>query len=127
MEKITTDLYRKPIDQCQYLLPSSCRPSHITKNIPFSLCYYRLIRKCREMSPLIQELDELKNLLHKNDPLQIIKNAIQRALLKRDEKKKIVSCFPFGFSPCPTFYQRSDQKNLQYNGQGQRPISERDR
>ena len=39
----STDLYRKPSDRCQYLLPSSCQPSHVTKNIPYNLCY-RLLR-----------------------------------------------------------------------------------
>ena len=32
--KFSTDLYKKPTDRCQYLLPSSCHPSHIVKNIP---------------------------------------------------------------------------------------------
>ena len=105
--KITTDLYRKPTDRCQYLLPSSCHPSHITKNIPFSLCY-RLIRICSERSTLIQRFDELKNLLLKREyPLQIIENAIQRALLiprdealKRVEKKKIDRVvFPLDYHP----------------------------
>ena len=31
--KITIDLYRKPTDTCMYLLPSSCHPAHISKNI----------------------------------------------------------------------------------------------
>ena len=94
--KITADLYRKPTDLCQYLLPSSCHPSHITKNISFSLCF-RLLRICSERSTFIQRHEELKNLFLKREyPRQIIENAIQRALfiprdeaLKRDEKKKI--------------------------------------
>ena len=31
--KFFTDLYRKPSDCCQYLLPSSFHPSHVTQNI----------------------------------------------------------------------------------------------
>ena len=31
--KIVTDLYRKPTDRVQYLLPSSCHPNHIFNNI----------------------------------------------------------------------------------------------
>ena len=35
---IQTDLFTKDTTRCQqYLLPSSCHPGHITKNIPFSL------------------------------------------------------------------------------------------
>ena len=37
--KFSTDLYKKPTDRCQYLLPSSCHPSHIVKNIPYNLAY----------------------------------------------------------------------------------------
>ena len=32
--KINSDLYRKPSDRVQYLLPSSCHPPHCTDNIP---------------------------------------------------------------------------------------------
>ena len=44
---LVTDIYKKPTDRCQYLLPTSAHPAHITKNIPFSLCY-RLVRICSE-------------------------------------------------------------------------------
>ena len=37
--KFYTDLYRKPTDRCQYLLPNSCHPSYIKDNIPYSLTY----------------------------------------------------------------------------------------
>jgi peptide-methionine (R)-S-oxide reductase len=35
--KVMTDLYRKETDKVQYLLPSSCHPSHIFKNVPYFL------------------------------------------------------------------------------------------
>ena len=42
---IETSLYKKETTKIQYLLPSSCHPGHVTKNIPYSLCY-RLLRLC---------------------------------------------------------------------------------
>jgi len=42
---IVTDLYRKPSDRVQYLLPSSCHPNHCHKNIPYSLAL-RIVRIC---------------------------------------------------------------------------------
>ena len=36
---IQTTLYSKPCRMVSYLLPSSSHPSHITKNIPYSLAY----------------------------------------------------------------------------------------
>jgi peptide-methionine (R)-S-oxide reductase len=36
---IQTTLYSKPNKKIQYLLPSSCHPGHISKNIPYSLAY----------------------------------------------------------------------------------------
>ena len=105
--KIITDLYRKPTDRCQYLLPSSCHPAHTTRNIPYSLCY-RLVRICSERSSLIKRLDELKELLTNREyPAQIIENAIQRALLiNRDEALKKVEVkrvdrvvFPLDYHP----------------------------
>ena len=38
---IQTTLYSKPSRVVQYLLPSSSHPSHITRNIPYSLGYDR--------------------------------------------------------------------------------------
>ena len=42
---LQTDLYCKPTDSHQYLLPSSCHPPHICKNIPYSQAI-RLRRIC---------------------------------------------------------------------------------
>ena len=33
---LSTDLYSKPTDTNQYILPSSCHPPHVTKNTPYS-------------------------------------------------------------------------------------------
>ena len=46
-KKIIVDLYKKPTDRNQYLLTSSCHPSSVTNNIPFSLTL-RIVRLCSE-------------------------------------------------------------------------------
>jgi hypothetical protein len=58
--KLTSDLYKKPTDRAQYLLPSSCHPSHICDNIPYSLAL-RLIRICSTKKSLDKRLAELKS------------------------------------------------------------------
>lgn len=85
-EKIITDLYRKPTDRMQYLLPSSCHPPHTINNIPYSLCH-RLVRICSEEDTLMKRLDELKLfLLMRNYDEKLINTSIQKALnLKRSE------------------------------------------
>ena len=42
---LETEIYTKPTDTHQYLLPSSCHPRHIIKNIPRSLAL-RIRRVC---------------------------------------------------------------------------------
>ena len=41
------DLYTKPTDKHQYLLPSSCHPKHCSRNIPYSLAL-RIRRICTQ-------------------------------------------------------------------------------
>jgi hypothetical protein len=89
---LVTDIYRKPTDRCQYLLPSSSHPAHITTNIPFSLCY-RLVRICAEKTTLKTRMEELKQLLlTRQYNEKIINGAMLKALnIDRNEalKKKI--------------------------------------
>ena len=93
--KLVTDVYRKPTDRCQYLLPTSSHPSHIQANIPFSLCY-RLVRICSEEEMLNKRFSELKDLLlSRSYNIKIIDGAINKAkqidrqeALKKKEKKK---------------------------------------
>ena len=76
---ISTDLYKKPTAVAQYLLPSSCHPGHITKNIPYSLAY-RLRRICSTDQLFEERLLELKNdLLNRNYHHKIIDQAFERA------------------------------------------------
>ena len=37
LDNIDVDLYTKPTDTHQYLLPSSCHPKHCSRNVPHSL------------------------------------------------------------------------------------------
>ena len=58
---IKTDLYVKPGRKCNYLLPSSCHPSHICKNIPFSLAL-RLKRICSDANDFVKQFLEVKKI-----------------------------------------------------------------
>ena len=55
-------MYRKPTDRNQYLLPTSCHPNSVTKNIPYSLAL-RIIRICSESNTRDKRLAELKVML----------------------------------------------------------------
>ena len=57
---IQTTLYSKPCRVISYLLPSSSHPSHVTKNIPFSLAY-RLKRIESVSENLLKNLATLKS------------------------------------------------------------------
>ena len=77
---LVTDVYKKPTDRCQYLLPTSSHPAHITQNIPYSLCY-RLVRLCSDRATLKIRLEELKQLLlSRRYDIKIIDGAISKAL-----------------------------------------------
>ena len=77
--KIKTDLYRKPSDRNQYLLTSSCHPSHVAENIPFSQCL-RILRICSEESDREKRFQELKELFKdRKYPENIINAAINKA------------------------------------------------
>ena len=56
---IETDLHKKDSARVQYLLPSSCHPGHITKNIPYSLAY-RLRRICSSEDSFQIRLEQLR-------------------------------------------------------------------
>ena len=74
-----TDLYRKETDRVQYLLPSSCHPNHIFKNVPYSLAL-RLVRICNRKEDLIKRFEELAAMLiSRGYNKNVIENAIERA------------------------------------------------
>ena len=77
--KIVTDLYRKPTDQNQYLLTSSCHPIECLDSIPFSLSL-RINRVCMEEDTRDMRFQELKEMLLDRDYTPgIINAAISKA------------------------------------------------
>ena len=86
------DLYRKPTDRNQYLLTSSCHPTHVTSNIPFSLAL-RIVRICSLPTDRDRRLAELKIMLIERDYKPgLIDAAIEKAkAIPRDEALKKVN------------------------------------
>ena len=77
--KIIVDLYRKETDRNQYLLTSSCHPTHVTNNIPFSLAL-RITRICSLPEARDKRFSELKELLiSRNYKPKLIDAAIDKA------------------------------------------------
>ena len=64
--KIGVDLYTKPTDTHQYLLPSSCHPKHCSKDIPYSLTL-RLKRICTDMETFALRSMELTDQFRNRD------------------------------------------------------------
>ena len=60
--KIDTDLYKKPTDRNQYLLPNSCHPKQTTAAIPKSLGL-RIVRICSDTKNRNKRLQEMKSQL----------------------------------------------------------------
>ena len=87
---VDTDLYKKPTDRNQYLLPTSCHPRATTKSIPFSLGL-RIVRICRKPENRDKRLQELKLLLlERNYPEKLVQDAISKA-----RKVPLLSSYPF--------------------------------
>ena len=77
---IATDLYKKPTAKVQYLLPSSCHPLHVTKNIPFSLAY-RILRICSSREKFLAHLEGLRqDLLSRFYHPKVIQDAYNKVL-----------------------------------------------
>ena len=77
--EVIVDLYRKPTDRNQYLLPTSCHPPHCTTNIPFSLAM-RIVRICSKPETRDSRLKELKQLLlDRKYNVDMIDSAIRKA------------------------------------------------
>ena len=84
--EIVVDLYKKPTDKNQYLLPNSCHPRETTKSIPFSLAL-RITRICSKPHTRDIRFQELKNmLLERNYSSGMIDASIRRARAISREK-----------------------------------------
>ena len=92
---IQTDLYKKECARIQYLLPSSCHPSHVSKNIPFSLGY-RLKRICSQEGMFKQRLEELRqDLFSRSYAPKVVDDAFARVItISREEALKKVDKKP---------------------------------
>ena len=92
---IETDLYCKPVDAHQYLLPSSCHPRHIVKNLPKGLAI-RTKRICSNPDTCEKRFDELRcHLKKRNYKTDVIEKAFtdtraldRDSLLHYREKRK---------------------------------------
>jgi hypothetical protein len=75
-----TDLYKKDGSVVQYLLPASCHPSHITKNIPYSLAF-SLLRICSDRATFLKRIEEMRqDLLSRTYHPKILESAFKRIL-----------------------------------------------
>ena len=80
---ISADLYTKPTDTHQYLVPKSCHPKHCCKNVPYSLAL-RLKRICSDSDTFESRARELTDHLCKGGyQKQAISFAIERARQKK--------------------------------------------
>ena len=76
---IQTDLCTKPTDKHQYLLISSCHPTHTKRSIPYSLAL-RLRRICSDNYTYKQRCKELMDfLVNRGYELNFLKTQIRRA------------------------------------------------
>jgi hypothetical protein len=76
---LTTDLYTKPTDAHAYLHKSSCHPSHVTKNIPYSQ-FLRLRRLCSDEATFQRRCDDMTtNFLQRGYNKKPLQEARRRA------------------------------------------------
>ena len=84
-DTIYVDLYTKPTDTHQYLLPTSCHPKHCCKNVPYRLAL-RLRRICSDSDTFESRARELTDHLCKQGyQKKEISLAIERARQQKRE------------------------------------------
>ena len=80
---IDVDLYTKPTDTHQYLLPSSCHPKHCSRNVPYSLAL-RTRRICSNPDTFESRATELSDQLRRRGyNIQSISTATSKARSQR--------------------------------------------
>ena len=76
---LSTDLYVKPTDTHQYLLPSSAHPKHVKNSIPYSLAL-RLRRICSDNTTFTNRTNELLTYLtNRGYRRKHVRNEIRKA------------------------------------------------
>ena len=76
---LKTDLFNKPTDKHNYLLPSSCHPPHCTRNIPYSQAL-RIKRICSSETDFAIRTNELSGHLRNRQYFRgSVENAIKKA------------------------------------------------
>ena len=112
---IQSTLFTKPGKLCQYLLPTSSHPNHISKNIPYSLAY-RLLRLESVREKLYINLEHLRSdLLSRKYDNKVIQNAFEKVLkltrtadclkkVTRKENNRIPLVITLGYQIFHTFY-----------------------
>ena len=94
-DKVVVDLYTKPTDSHQYLLPTSCQPPHCSKNIPFSLAQ-RIRRICTDDRAFEKRLSDISVHLNKRGyHKQVIDKAIEK--VRHIDRQNLLS-----YKPKPT-------------------------
>ena len=113
--RICTDIYTKPTDTHEYLLPTSCQLKHCCKDIPYSLALC-LRRICSDSNMFELRAKEMINQLHrygylKHDIASAIDKARQRsrdALLSyRLKSAEVGTILPFVLTYIILTYPRS--------------------
>ena len=85
-DRIATDLFAKPTDTHQYLLPSSNHPPHVHQHLPYGLAV-RICTIVSDETARLKRLGELKNfLLQREYPVTLVEDQLAKAqTLPRDE------------------------------------------
>ena len=91
-DKVAVDLYTKPTDSHQYLLPTSCHPPHCSKNIPYSLAL-RIRRICSDDETFEKRSKDLsEQLKQRGYQKQVIDQAIEK--VRHMERQYLLSYKP---------------------------------
>ena len=81
---LKTDLFIKPTDKHNYLLPSSCHPPHCVKSIPYSQAL-RIKRICSSETDFNSRTKDLSENLQKR---QYFRGSVEKAIKKAKDKPR---------------------------------------